>query len=206
MTWDTAFLVGRTVAVSILLSELAGYWIHRLLHSELIPFLSRSHMWHHLEDYAPGTNQRSDIYKDSSEDRFSLLGLGVEWLVPISAVVLLWSAGALLIGVSVWVTVLSVGTALAWGGLMFGYVHERFHVAETWMLRGKVGRWFRRARRLHDIHHHKLTDDGRMPYNMGIAFFWFDRVFGTYRKATGRFNASGVEQSRRLYSEIWNER
>lgn len=196
-------LILLTVLASIIVAEFLGYWIHTLLHSEKIQFLSREHMQHHLNDYGPGKNQRSNPYKDSGVGRFTFLGLGAEWLVPIVPVTAIWIVSLQLLGVSFWLTLLSAGTGLFWGYLMFGLVHENFHIEGTVFLRSKWMRsWFIHVRRLHDIHHHKLTDEGRMSYNMGICFYLFDRLFGTYRPNLGQFNAKGLEKSRELYAGI----
>src|SRR5579864_7760102 len=54
-------------AVSIGVSELLGYLLHRLLHSGKIGFLSRSHMRHHLVLYGPMRSQRpADGYHDAT--------------------------------------------------------------------------------------------------------------------------------------------
>lgn len=195
-----------TVLASIVMAEFLGYWIHTLLHSEKIKFLSREHMQHHLNDYGPGSNQRSNPYKDSGVGRFTFLGLGAEWLVPIVPVTVAWVASLLLLSVPLWLTVLSAGTGLFWGYLMFGLVHENFHIEGTFFMRNRLIRsWFIKVRRLHDIHHHKLTDEGRMPYNMGICFYVFDRLFGTYRTSLGPFNTAGLAQSRKLYADLMKQ-
>ncbi|MBL8018877.1 MAG: sterol desaturase family protein [Leptospirales bacterium] len=192
-----------TVLASVVMAEFLGYWIHTLLHSEKVKFLSREHMQHHLNDYGPGRNQRSNPYKDSGVGRFTFLGLGAEWLVPIAPVTAVWVVSLLLLDVPLWLTLLSAGTGLFWGYLMFGLVHENFHIEGTFFMRSRFIRsWFIQVRRLHDIHHHKLTDEGRMPYNMGICFYVFDRLFGTYRTTLGPFNAAGLEQSRKLYADL----
>jgi sterol desaturase/sphingolipid hydroxylase (fatty acid hydroxylase superfamily) len=45
--------IGAAVAIAILTAELAGYVLHRVMHSERFPVLSRAHMIHHLELYGP---------------------------------------------------------------------------------------------------------------------------------------------------------
>jgi hypothetical protein len=71
-----------TLACAFLVAEFAGYAIHILLHSEKLPFLSRNHMLHHLRDYGPARGLRSDRYRDSTEGRVGVLGIGLEWLIP----------------------------------------------------------------------------------------------------------------------------
>jgi sterol desaturase/sphingolipid hydroxylase (fatty acid hydroxylase superfamily) len=57
------------------------------------------------------------------------------------------------------------------------------HLEKFWMARVPLLKiWFRKARRLHDIHHPSLNDKGRMNRNYGVGFFFFDRLFGTIAK------------------------
>src|SRR6266478_3225594 len=82
-----------TLVISCLLAEFFGYWLHRLLHSDKIPFLSRGHLVHHFLIYGPGQPMRLDEYHDATDNRFSVGNVGMEWLAP-SAMILaaLWSA------------------------------------------------------------------------------------------------------------------
>jgi hypothetical protein len=81
-----------TLAISCLLAEFFGYWLHRLLHSDKIPFLSRGHLIHHFLIYGPGQPMRHDEYQDATRHRFSVGNVGLEWLAP-SGIILatLWS-------------------------------------------------------------------------------------------------------------------
>jgi hypothetical protein len=55
----TTVLVAIATAVgSCSVAEFLGYWLHRLLHSDKIPALSRSHMIHHLRYYGPKHRMR----------------------------------------------------------------------------------------------------------------------------------------------------
>src|ERR1041385_7155427 len=68
-------------------SEFIGYWVHILLHSHRIEFLSRNHMIHHLVVYSPTRPMRiSDEYQASTHDRANLFGMGLEWLLPLGTV------------------------------------------------------------------------------------------------------------------------
>ena len=92
MFWFCAALsaagVLESVICSCLVAEFAGYWLHRLLHSEKFPMLSRNHIAHHLILYGPTQPMRADSYKDATHGRFSLGNVGLEWLAP-SAVLLI---------------------------------------------------------------------------------------------------------------------
>ena len=88
--------------------------------------------------------------------------------------------------------VISIATLLAWSFLMFSYLHDRMHIKNFWMGRIPCSpSWFLRARRLHDIHHHVLNNEGLMDRNFGIGFFAFDRLFGTLASQPARFNRLG---------------
>jgi sterol desaturase/sphingolipid hydroxylase (fatty acid hydroxylase superfamily) len=200
----TALAVLSWLAASILASELLGYLLHRLLHSGKIGFLSRSHMRHHLQLYGPLHSQRpGSSYQDATSDSISLGNIGLEWLVP----------GALLLAISV--TLLNflrvpvmyqsifVAGSLAWSFLMFSYLHDRMHIANFWMERNPwLHRWFVSAREAHDIHHWALNDQGLMDKNFGIAFFFFDRVFGTWTARWPTFNRRGYTKALHRFSNV----
>jgi hypothetical protein len=46
--------VVATLVDSVVVAEFAGYWLHRLLHSDLFRPLSRGHLIHHFLSYGPG--------------------------------------------------------------------------------------------------------------------------------------------------------
>jgi hypothetical protein len=167
------------VAFSGAVAELIGYFLHRLLHSETISYLSRNHMLHHLKHYGPFQPMRhSGEYADATDERFALGNVGLEWIGP-SAMILglfLWAFAALHAS---WLhRTMFVAIALGWSIFMFSYLHDRMHVHGFWMERHRrLRKWFLHARRLHDNHHHSLDDGGRMNRNFGIGFHMFDRVF-----------------------------
>jgi sterol desaturase/sphingolipid hydroxylase (fatty acid hydroxylase superfamily) len=184
--------IALTLAIGVLAAELFGYWLHRLLHSGLIPALSRSHLIHHLLLYGPGRPMRSSLYHDATDDRFALGNIGVEWLAP-SAIILFisWALMRLFHVPPVYQTI-ALATLLGWPILMFSYLHDGMHLENFWMARVPVLRnWFLKSRRLHDIHHHNLRDDGTMHRNFGIGFYFFDRVFRTLANRHCPLNRTG---------------
>jgi sterol desaturase/sphingolipid hydroxylase (fatty acid hydroxylase superfamily) len=190
----------ESVLCACLVAELAGYWLHRLLHSDKLPFLSRGHMIHHLFLYGPEQPLHTQSYKDATSGRFALGNVGIEWLLP-SAVVLgiSWLAMALL-RVPPLDQAFAIGTLLAWPFVTFSYLHDRMHLQDSWMARSRLLRgWFARARRLHDIHHRHVNDDGRMDTNFGIGFHFFDRVFRTLAMHHRPLNRRGFEVAKRRY-------
>ena len=189
-----------TLLTSCLLAEFFGYWLHRLLHSDRIPLLSRGHLIHHFLIYGPGQPMRLEKYHDATDHRFSLGNIGLEWLVP-SAMILavLWIAMRL-VHLSAVYQVIALGTLLVWPIFMFSYLHDRMHLANFWMERTPLLRfWFRAARRMHDIHHHAVDDNGRMEANFGIGFFLFDRIFRTLGSRHRPFNRAGYQAARLRY-------
>jgi sterol desaturase/sphingolipid hydroxylase (fatty acid hydroxylase superfamily) len=192
-----------TLLSTCLLAEFFGYWLHRLLHSDKIPFLSRGHLIHHFLIYGPGQPMRLDEYQDATDNRFSVGNVGVEWLVP-SAMTLatLWGAMRLVHPPALYETIAFV-TLVAWPLFMFSYLHDRMHLSDFWMARNPLLRfWFRAARRLHDIHHHAVDDNGRMDTNFGIGFFLFDRIFRSIARRHRPFNRAGFEAARLRYGLV----
>lgn len=191
------------IAVSCLITELLGYWLHRLLHSGAIGFLSRNHMKHHLVLYGPLQNQRSSAYRDATTESASLGNIGLEWLMP---------AGLLLFGtvtafhflhVRLIYRFVSLGTSLLWGFLMFSYLHDVMHIEGFWMEKNRwLGRWFTSARTLHDIHHEVVNREGLMDKNFGIGFFLFDRLFGTLCLAAQALDKIGYDRALERFRAI----
>lgn len=197
------FCVILTLILSCLLAEFFGYWLHRLLHSDKICFLSRGHLIHHFLIYGPGQPMRHEHYRDASDNRFAVGNVGLEWLVPSGLILgLLWTA-MLLLHVPGMYEAIALATLVVWPVFMFSYLHDRMHLTNFWMARHPFFRsWFTRARRLHDIHHHSVDDNGRMDANFGIGFFLFDRVFRTIARRHRAFNRAGFEAARDRYGLI----
>ncbi len=200
----SAFSLLAWLAASIVVSELLGYLLHRLLHSGRIGFLSRSHMKHHLVLYGPLQSQRPGAaYQDATTGDVAIGNVGLEWLVP--GALLLAASVALLtvMKVSVLHQAVFAGGTLAWSFLMFSYLHDRMHMAGFWMERNRWSRrWFVRARAAHDIHHRALNDQGFMDKNFGIAFFFFDRVFGTLAGDQPAFNERGYASALSRFGDL----
>jgi len=198
--WQAGFLV-LTALLCCAFAEIFGYWLHRLLHSNKLPWLSRNHMVHHLQIYGPQQPLRADGYKDATGGRFSIGKVGLEWLAP-SAVILGLCWGAMAVaGVPRRCQIVALVTLLLWPIFTFNYLHDRMHLSNFWMTRIPLLRsWFLQARRLHDIHHRRLDDAGRMDSNFGIGFFLFDRLFGTMAIRHQPFNWKGYQVARTTYA------
>ena len=189
-----------TLLISCLLAEFFGYWLHRLLHSDKIPLLSRGHLIHHFLIYGPGQPMRLEKYHDATDHRFSVGNIGLEWLVPSAIILAVVWAAMRLVHLSAPYQIIALATLVVWPVFMFSYLHDRMHLANFWMERVPILRlWFRAARRMHDIHHHAVDDNGRMEANFGIGFFLFDRVFRTLGSRHRPFNRAGFEAARLRY-------
>jgi sterol desaturase/sphingolipid hydroxylase (fatty acid hydroxylase superfamily) len=184
--------VVATLVDSVVVAEFAGYWLHRLLHSDRFPALSRGHLIHHFLIYGPRQPMRAGEYHDATEDRFSIGNVGIEWLAPSGMILLFcWGVMALLRVPHVY-QVIALCTLLGWPILMFSYLHDRMHLENFWMTRVPFLRlWFLNARRLHDIHHRSVDSAGYMDTNFGIGFYFFDRFFRTIAKRHRPFNWHG---------------
>jgi sterol desaturase/sphingolipid hydroxylase (fatty acid hydroxylase superfamily) len=194
------------IAFSCIAAEVAGYWVHRLLHSEKIAFLSRNHMIHHIQLYGPMQPMRPEAqYRGTTDDRPSLGDIGLEWLVPAVSVLGVFEAVFWWMGVSPLYQVTFVIVALSWARLMLNYLHNWMHVQDFWMEKNPLLRkWFLAARRLHDIHHHQLDDRGKMNRNFGIGFYILDRIFGTFSLKHHAFNPTGLEAAKRRHEVLYS--
>lgn len=187
-------MIFLTIILGVLFAEIAGYWIHVLLHSQKIEFLSRSHMIHHLKAYGPQMPQRpGGSYIGSTDGRAEVLGFGMEWILPIVCILAItWALGWAL-GFPVATIGAFSGAALFWGYFLFGYMHTSMHLKGFWMEKVPgIRRWYLNIRRLHDIHHLHVSDAGKMDVNYGICFFGFDRVFGSFQPRFQAFNKRGL--------------
>lgn len=199
----TLFLV---FVISILSTEFIGYILHRLLHNERIEFLSRGHMIHHLKLYGPKDDQRSQEYRSATDGRFGVGRLGIEWVLPTLLILGSLLGFFWLLEISLSAQIVFIATAIIWGLVMLNYMHDSMHMENFWMLNNSYLRdWFLEARRLHDIHHKTIDDNGLMNKNFGISFFWIDRLFGTFTKKEVPFNSLGYQQAVKRYAYIYKE-
>jgi sterol desaturase/sphingolipid hydroxylase (fatty acid hydroxylase superfamily) len=189
-----------TVTGSCFVAEFSGYWLHRLLHSDQFPALSRGHLVHHFLIYGPNQPLRTEKYKDATENRISLGNIGLEWLAP-AALILAFCWGVLLwFHVSPVYRITALSALALWPTFMFSYLHDRMHLRNFWMMETPLLKaWFVTARRLHDIHHRSLNDQGRLDRNFGIGFFFFDRLFRTISQHHRTFNCTGYRIARLRY-------
>lgn len=187
---------------SIIYSEFVGYFLHIFIHSEKIAWLSKNHMQHHLRDYSPRDKMRTEEYKSGSRDRTNVLGLGMEWVIPAAFILAALFGGLTLLGLPWYQQLFSATCAVLWSNLMFNYMHAAMHEKKFWMLNVPIlGTWFKKVRRLHDIHHIHVAPEGKLNMNYGICFFVMDRIFGTFGTKPGR-SKEGFEKALERYKDI----
>lgn len=168
------------VVLAIIYAELVGYIVHALLHSEKVGWLYDLHMEHHMEHYpADGpllTEKYQYVKREGWQGKVSL-----EWVGPIAAITVPFGFLLLLFGVA-WQSLLAAFIiALLYSWVMFDYMHRILHVKDVWIEKRPVlGRWFKGVRKLHFLHH------VHMQKNLGIAFFWFDKLFETFIRKSER--------------------
>jgi sterol desaturase/sphingolipid hydroxylase (fatty acid hydroxylase superfamily) len=201
--WHVGLSVSAWTIGSCIAAEFLGYWLHRLMHSGAIRFLSRNHMKHHLIFYGPLQRQRSETYRDATDGTIALGNIGLEWLMPAGLFISIVMAVFHLLHVPLIYQLLSLATSLTWSFLMFSYLHDVMHVDGFWLAKNPwLKHWFLSARRLHDIHHRVLNDSGLMDQNFGIGFFAFDRLFGTLTLQQPPFNRCGYEIAREKFKYL----
>jgi hypothetical protein len=128
----TVLGIASTLSCSLLVAEFAGYWLHRLLHSDKLPMLSRGHLIHHFLVYGPQQPMRTRDYKDATDNRFSVGNVGIEWLAPSGFILLFCWAVMALLHIRHAYQILALCTLLGWPISMFSYLHDRMHIASFW--------------------------------------------------------------------------
>jgi len=192
--------VVATLVGSIVVGELAGYWLHRLLHSARFPVLSRGHLIHHFLIYGPRQPMRASEYHDATDNRFSVGNVGLEWLAPSGIILLFFWGVMVLLGMPRAYQILALCALPAWPLLMFNYLHDRMRLENFWMTRVPLLKtWFLNARRLHDIHHRSVNNEGFMDTNFGIGFYFFDRFFRTMTRRHRPLNWTGYRAAIQRY-------
>tara|TARA_Y100000590_G_scaffold457904_1_gene611504 strand:+ start:685 stop:1233 length:549 start_codon:yes stop_codon:yes gene_type:complete len=141
-------------------------------------------MQHHLLAYPPGKKQRPHkTYIDPTQvsDHPTFFGIGLEWLVPIFCLIIFTIGIEYVMGLSTISIITSLSIMVLYAKFMFGWLHDSMHIKQHWFMRVPlVRRYFKHIRKLHDIHHHHVSEEGLMKYNMGISTPLFDMVFRTY--------------------------
>lgn len=143
-----------------------GYWAHRFLHSKYSGRFHNSHLTHHNALY-PANDYLSKVYRKAGKDDSSIAF--ALFAIPLLFCPLLLAIFHLL---SFKLAFLSLFTMLITGAF-HNYIHEWFHIKDHWL--NKLS-WFKRLNELHYLHHIDQTK------NFGIFWFFFDRMFNSFKK------------------------
>jgi len=192
-----------TILITIPFAELAGYWLHVILHSNKSKFLSQAHMIHHMQLYGPKMPQLHKEYLSASTGRFTFFGIGLEWIVTLGTIEMLWIMVGYLLNLPLYIFITFAVTPIAWALLVHNYLHHSMHLSGFWMAKNKyTKKWYLGIREKHVIHHLYVDDEGRMNKNYGIIVFYLDKLFGSYEPTNKKFNKKGYDKSVILYKDI----
>ena len=141
-----------SILCGVLFSEIIGYFVHRLMHNEKIPWLSKKHMEHHLKIYPPRSAMRRKSYIYPSHT--TKLGIGLEWLIPVAIILCIIVLCLTMAGISAFHQTAFIVFAVGWTLLMLHYLHGGMHITGFWLSRNSfLKAWFLSSQKLHDIHH-----------------------------------------------------
>lgn len=143
------------ILATYIVSDLLGYWIHRLIHQPFTGFANQAHMNHHLIKY-PTWDFQSTEYRGTGKD--SLVFYFAPFFIAISIIVYF------VLPLHLFLVSLVTMSIVAF---LNNYMHDRYHL--------KTGKWSR----LHSLH---FTHHEDMDTNYGIYGFFWDRIFGTFKK------------------------
>ncbi len=160
---DALLKLGLLILIGIILADAIVYCWHRWgLHGEwkgpynLGRKIRLNHTLHHHVNYPSIEWRKARPYNSAGEKSWLLVG-GV-FLGCLFALAPLPDA-------------LIIGSVACGYGVLLDKLHDYSHITGHWLDRYS---WFRVMTRKHQMHH---TTPG---YNMGILFFWADRIFKTY--------------------------
>ena len=141
-----------------------------MLHRKWSGFLYRKHIRHHFSLYPPH-DFISDVYRSAGKDNtfivFLILAIPLILLPIILAIAGIISIACMIAALIVFAII----------GGMHDYLHDSFHIRNHWLYRVPIIKnYFAKLVDLHYLHHKKVF------YNLGIFSFFWDRVFGTFRK------------------------
>lgn len=149
-----------TAILTFFLVEAVGFGVHRLAHSPKSGKLFRDHLHHHAHAYPPSRYQ-TEKYLGDLKTSF------LPYFVPIFVFVNLVAAAFLS-----WPLYVTFFVVSSFFSLANNYLHDSFHISGHWLRR--FG-WYHRMKSIHLVHHQNVKK------NLGIYWYGFDRLFGSYR-------------------------
>lgn len=148
---------------------LFGYVVHRLLHLPLMGVFHKSHMRHHI--LYPAEDYLSDKYRSAGKDS-TFIFFAIASLPLLVIPVLFYWLG--IFSFQLFAFTIFVMSLL---GLAHNYLHNAFHIKNHWMHRFFLTKHiFNIWTNLHYFHHKE------MDTNFGIFFFWWDKLFKTFKQ------------------------
>lgn len=155
-----------TLVIVFFAITLFGHVSHYCLHQKWSGKLNRAHMAHHLKLYPP-SDYVSDVYRNPGKDNtvFIFAAMGAPLII---APIILFIMGKL----SLFLTIISV-IEMLFVGLLHDRIHDSFHLTKSFWhkLPG-----YRKWNELHFIHHIDMSK------NYGIFWFFYDKLFSTFKK------------------------
>lgn len=158
-----SYILAIFVLVSIV-TTLLGYWLHRAFHQPWSRWFYNAHMNHHQKQY-PANDFLSEEYRSAGKDDTAIL-FGIVFAPIILSFVVMMVVGfmSVLTGLTCLISLLTCG----W---LHDYVHNQFHLQNSWMDQLP---FFVILRQLHRIHHFNMQS------NFGILMFSWDKLFNTF--------------------------
>jgi len=156
---------------SSILTTFLGWAIHWMLHQHWSWVFHDAHMNHHQIQYPPTNFLSQDKYRDAGKDNTAYFFIGA--FVPVIA-------GIVCLIVFHWISILvglSMLLTMSGWGLLYNYLHDQFHIANSWCHRIP---YFTKLRALHFIHHLDMN------LNFGIVLFQWDKLFKTFENVTSK--------------------
>lgn len=154
-----------TALATFFITELVGFLVHRLAHWPKAGKLFRDHLDHHAKFYPP-SSYLSERYLGDIRTSF------LPWFV------LIFLAFNLLAGLILpWPLSLTFFVVCSTVSLMNSYLHDSFHVENHWLTKFH---WHHKMREIHRVHHQNVR------VNLGIYWYFFDRLGGTFRPSSSR--------------------
>lgn len=160
---NTILTILFVMLLTFIYGSMAGYVVHRLLHTKIFGKLAEGHNRHHtlytVEDF------ESNKYRDAGDDDSAFVFIPIIVTAIVLMCIPLW-----FIFSTWWIypIILAEGVFVGW---LHDYIHESFHLNEHWLLKYK---FIQRLKELHILHH-------KYPQkNHGIIWFIPDRLFRTF--------------------------
>ena len=144
------------IVLGICAIDLADYWKHRAFHS--YPILWRVHILHH-----------------SDRDYDFTLGARFHPIETLLDAAVRWAVVAILVPPPLAVLIADVMV-----GVSTVFVHSNIRLPKT---AERVVQWATISPQFHRIHH--SLEETAQGHNLGVLFPWWDRCFGTFRRAGG---------------------